>query len=80
MGIPGQLLVAQPDLLHQLLRPGVALGGRADLLHIQRFPDAVPNRKAGVQRGIGVLENDLHFLRPVLKIPSGVSHNGLPFK
>ena len=54
-----------PDLLLELLL------APADLVDLQRLGDDIADGHAGVQRGIGVLEDDLHLPAQVLELGRG---------
>ena len=58
VGIAGGMLAVQADIAHQLQDAVLAfLLAGVELVHIQRFADDVGNRHAGVQGGVGILED-----------------------
>ncbi len=50
----------EADQAQQFLHPCGAGGGVADAMHLHRLRDGLANREARVERGIGILEDDLH--------------------
>ena len=59
MGITGQQLGAEADLLRELHDPGLALGPAQPVRDRQRFGDDAGHGHARIQRALGVLEHDL---------------------
>ena len=68
MGIFGDLTLMQPYLLHQLLNPILPFFRSPNFMDLQRFSNTLPHSKAGIQRRVGVLENDLNFLGHFLPV------------
>ena len=62
MGIAVQIFCRKACGLHQLRHPlGGLLGSGADVVGLQRLGYDIPHRHAGVQGGVGVLEDYLHL-------------------
>ena len=60
MGEQVPLVGTQPHQREQLRDPFLAFRGAALLLHVERTPDDVAGRLAGVERRVRVLKDDLH--------------------
>jgi len=60
MGIAAEVFRLQPDHLHQVPDPVPAFAGASHAVDGQRFADDAACGLARIERGIGVLENDLH--------------------
>src|SRR5450759_3423532 len=66
------VLGAEPDGLEQLEDALLALGLGADVVDMERLADDVAHAHARVQRGVRVLEDDLHVAaQPLLLAPRG---------
>ena len=55
------IIITQAALLHQIQHVFLDLVARNDSVHLDRLGKDVSNRGSGRQRGIGILENDLHI-------------------
>ncbi len=57
---PVQGVAAQADLVEELGHPLVALAARQPVVDLERFAHDVVHAHAGVERGVRILEDDLH--------------------
>ena len=72
MGIAGSVLAVEADPLHQLQNTLMALGlVLIHLVNVQRLPDDVGDGHAGVEGGIGVLENHGGLLAELIDLLVG---------
>ena len=71
MGIGVGVAAGQTHQIHQLRRAVERLGlGLIDLVDQHIFRDDLDHRLSGVDAGIGILEDDLHFLAVGVHFPS----------
>jgi hypothetical protein len=71
MGVPVDVLRVETDELEQLLHPLAPAALRNDLaVDLKWLADDVPDRHARVQRGVGILKNDLNIPSEPAHIPA----------